>query len=118
GRSYAVRSITSVSGCRDSRRNDACFTVPTLICELRAPPGGSIACNSAARHTGSGGKCSPCSAGSAAVRTGDDLEQVPVGIGEVHAPSAVVVVDLPGTRLHRIGPVIEALLADAAVDLV
>ena len=41
-----------------------------------------------------------------------------VGIGEVDAPSAVVVIDLTELALHRIGPVVEAVRSDAPEDLV
>ncbi len=65
------------------------------------------------RHDSSSCDASTCrqvDAGSApaAVRAGEYLEQMAVGIGEVHAPSAVVVIDLPELVLHRIGPVVDA----------
>src|SRR6185369_12961726 len=53
----------------------------------------------------------------AAVRARDHLEQVAVGVGEVHAAPAVVVVDLPGVRAAGIGPVRDMALEGAAMDL-
>src|SRR5258708_5342424 len=53
-----------------------------------------------------------------AVRLGDDLEEVAARLFEVNAAAAVVVVDLALLLLHRIGPVVDALLLDAAEDLV
>src|SRR5207248_8033701 len=56
--------------------------------------------------------------GLGAVRPRDDLEEVLARLLEVHAAAAVVVVDLALLLLHRIGPVVDALLPDAAEDLV
>src|SRR5262245_15953853 len=53
-----------------------------------------------------------------AVGAGDDFEEVPVGIFEVDAAAAVVVVDLSGALLERIRPVPEPSLADAPEDAV
>jgi hypothetical protein len=47
----------------------------------------------------------------AAVRLGDDLQQVTVGVFEVQAAAAVPVVDHPGLGLARICPVRQALAA-------
>src|SRR5215218_5887270 len=55
---------------------------------------------------------------SPAVRPGDDLEEVPVGVEPVHAPATVVGVDLTRVALEGIGPVIEAAGPDAGEDLV
>src|SRR5215211_3272232 len=56
------------------------------------------------------------SAAAAAVRTGDDLEEVPVGVVEVHPAPAVVAVDPPGLRLPGVGPVVDAALEHPAED--
>jgi hypothetical protein len=53
-----------------------------------------------------------------AVGTGDDLEEVAVGILEVHAAATVVVVDLAGLCLARVGPVFQPPLTDAPEDVV
>jgi len=50
----------------------------------------------------------------AAVGPGDDLQQVAVGVFEVHAAAAVAVVDRPALGLAGIGPVGQLLVADAA----
>ena len=58
--------------------------------------------------------------GGIAVRRRDDLEQVPVGIVEVDAAAAEVMVDAAGLLLRRIGPDLARALADArerAVEL-
>src|SRR5207245_4429477 len=55
---------------------------------------------------------------SAAVRPGDDLEEVAARILEVHAAAAVVAVDLALPLLLRVGPVVETALLDAPEDLV
>src|SRR3990170_5121924 len=54
----------------------------------------------------------------AAVRPGDDLEQVPARVLEVHAAPAEVGVDLALLLPARVGPVGEAARLDAAEDLV
>ena len=51
-------------------------------------------------------------------RARDDLEQVSVGVGEVHASSAVVAVDLAGLGLRGIRPVVDAALHDPPEDRV
>src|SRR5215813_13444570 len=51
---------------------------------------------------------------SAAIRAGDDLHQVAVGVGEIDAASAVIVVDLPRPGPAGIGPVRHAAPGDAA----
>src|SRR5262249_31292033 len=66
------------------------------------------------RPAAEGGGGSPAGA----VGARDHLEQVAVGVLEVDAAAAVVAVDLAGAALHRVGPVLEAALADAAVDVV
>src|SRR3954469_10623809 len=53
-----------------------------------------------------------------AVRHGDDLEPVAVGVVPVDATAAVVVVDLAGLAVEGIRPVVESALPDAAEDLV
>src|SRR5205807_1539008 len=52
------------------------------------------------------------------VRAGDDLEQVAVGVSEVHAATTVVVVDLARSAERRVGPVVEPPLGDPTEDLV
>src|SRR5262249_22686306 len=59
-----------------------------------------------------------CRSRAAAVRASDHLEEVAVRILEVHAAAAVVAIDLAGPALHRVGPVLEAALSDAAVHVV
>src|SRR5690606_11382578 len=54
----------------------------------------------------------------AAVRAGDDLEEVPVVAQEVHAAPAVVAVELARLALPGVGPVLHAALDDPPVDLV
>ena len=54
----------------------------------------------------------------AAVRAGDDLEEVTVGIFEVNAAAAVIAVDFASAVLAGVGPVLQASLADAAEDRV
>jgi hypothetical protein len=54
----------------------------------------------------------------AAVAAGDDLEEVAVGILEVHASTTVVVIDRALGGAAGVGPVIEALIDDAAEDFV
>ena len=56
------------------------------------------------------------SGGAAAVGPCEHLEQVPVGILEVDAAAAVVMVDLARPPSSRIGPVREPALSDAAED--
>src|SRR5690554_5105550 len=56
------------------------------------------------------------SAAAAPVGSGDDLEVVPVGIEEVHAPAAVVVVDLACTLASGIGPVLHLAIGNPAED--
>src|SRR5262245_52952990 len=53
-----------------------------------------------------------------AVRASQKLEQVAVGILEVHAAPAVIVVDLAAPGLAGVGPVVELSGADAAEDVV
>src|SRR5437899_1366458 len=53
-----------------------------------------------------------------AVRSSDDLEDVTVGVPEVHATTTVVAVDLPRPAESRVGPVVEPALRDPAEDLV
>src|SRR4030095_17157396 len=48
-----------------------------------------------------------------AVRLGDQLEQMAVGILEIDAAAAPVMVDLAGTALVMIGEVVDARLLDA-----
>src|SRR5690606_12870006 len=57
-------------------------------------------------------------AASATVGAGDDLEEVAVVAEEVDAAAAVVAVDLAGTALAGVGPVLHLALDDAAVDRV
>ena len=52
------------------------------------------------------------------VRAGDDLQEVAVGVLEVHPAATVVVVDLTPVCEPRIGPVILVASLDAAKDLV
>src|SRR6266540_458176 len=54
----------------------------------------------------------------AAVRAGDDFEEVTVEILEVDAASAVVVIDLTSLLARRIGPVGKLAFANAAENLV
>lgn len=54
----------------------------------------------------------------AAVRPGDDLKEMTVGVLEVHPAAAVVAVDFVGSVLARVGPVLEPSPADAGEDLV
>jgi hypothetical protein len=51
-----------------------------------------------------------------AVGSGDDLEYVPAGIVEVDASATVLRVDLTWLAVARIGPVVQASLADAPED--
>src|SRR5437879_6941798 len=53
-----------------------------------------------------------------AVRSGDDLQQVPVRVAEVHAATPVVAVDLALPVETRIGPVVESAPRDPPEDLV
>ena len=53
-----------------------------------------------------------------AVRAGDDLKQMTVGVFEVRPAAAVVGVDPAGAALAGVGPVFEALFADALEGLV
>ena len=55
---------------------------------------------------------------SRSVRPRNDLQQVTVGIFEVHAAAAVVVVDLASTGLAGVSPVVETARTDAAEDLI
>src|SRR5437762_7764588 len=52
----------------------------------------------------------------ATVRTRQNLEQMAIRVDEVEASSALVVVDLAGTLLEGIGPVLECASADARED--
>ena len=52
----------------------------------------------------------------AAVRHREDLQDVPVGVVPVEPATAVLVVDLAGLPVERVGPVRQAALLDAAVD--
>src|SRR5207245_7405353 len=52
----------------------------------------------------------------AAVRAGDDLQPVTVGVVEVQAAAAVVVVDRPGPALAGIRPIRQPPVPDAAED--
>src|SRR5215510_11117438 len=54
----------------------------------------------------------------AAVRAGQKLEQVTVGVLEVHAATPVVVVDLAPSGLAGVGPVVEMSGAHAGEDVV
>src|SRR4051794_7019360 len=56
--------------------------------------------------------------GARAVGAGEELEEVAVGVLEVDAPPAVLVVDLAQAAAHRIGPVVEVEVLDAAEALV
>src|SRR5690606_22852489 len=60
----------------------------------------------------------PLLRGAAAVRPRDDLEVVAVRIVPVDASSAVVAVDLAGSLVHRICPVVEPVLAYPREDRV
>src|SRR5262249_62265254 len=51
-----------------------------------------------------------------AVRTRQYLEEMAVGVTEVETSTALVVVDLRGTLLERVGPVLEPTRADAPED--
>src|SRR6059058_3680257 len=53
---------------------------------------------------------------SSTIWTGDDLQEVPARLFEVHAAAAVVVVDFSLLPLRRIGPVVHAAFLDAAED--
>ncbi len=55
-----------------------------------------------------------CGLAAAAVRPGDDLEQVAIGVFEVQASATVTVVDRPAPGLGRICPVRQILFTDAA----
>ncbi len=59
-----------------------------------------------------------CLPAAAAVRPGDDLKEMTVGVLEVHPAAAVVAVDLIGAVLARVGPVLEPSPADAGEDSV
>src|SRR5207248_404912 len=52
----------------------------------------------------------------AAIGHGDDLEEVPARLLEVHAAPAVMAIDLAFVALAGIGPVVEPALLDAAED--
>lgn len=54
----------------------------------------------------------------AAVRAGDDLEEMAIGVFEVNPAAAVVAVDFPGAVLAGVGRVLQPSLADAAEDLI
>ena len=57
-----------------------------------------------------------CGLTAAAVRPGDDLEQVAIGVFEVQASATVTVADGPALGLARICPVRQLLFADATKD--
>jgi hypothetical protein len=52
------------------------------------------------------------------VGPGDYLEKVPIGVLEVHAATAIVVVDVPGISEARTGPVSLLAGTDSIEDLV
>src|SRR5262249_9134623 len=54
----------------------------------------------------------------AAVRKGDDFEQMAIGVLEVHSAAAIVVVDSAGPLLPGVGPVLESSLAQTGEDSV
>jgi hypothetical protein len=56
------------------------------------------------------------SAGATAVGAGDDLQVVAVGVAPVDPAAAVVMVDLAGLVVARVGPVRQSARADAAED--
>jgi hypothetical protein len=58
------------------------------------------------------------SAVSATVRTGDDLEEVPVRIVPVNTSAAVIPVDLARSRMTRIGPIWQISRANTRKDFV
>src|SRR6478672_5351099 len=54
----------------------------------------------------------------AAVRDGEDLQAVPVGVVPVEAATTVVGVDLVRPVVERVGPPLQSAVPDAGVDLV
>jgi hypothetical protein len=53
-----------------------------------------------------------------AIGPSDDLEEMPIRILEVHAATAVIVVDLARATLARVGPIVDAALADPGKYLI
>jgi hypothetical protein len=49
---------------------------------------------------------------SCAVGSSDDLEEMPIRVLEVHAATAIIVVDLARATLTRVRPIVNAALAD------
>jgi hypothetical protein len=92
------RSVLQAGGVSGVRRGAA---APTLVFVASSPP----LAGSAER--------SP-----AAIRAGDDLEEVPVRVGEVDPSAAVVVVDLARAAAPRVGPVRQIPRPDATEYLV
>jgi hypothetical protein len=58
------------------------------------------------------------SASAASVRARDHFQAMAVGVGEIDPAAAIVVIDLAGSAAHRIGPMVETSLADAAENSV
>jgi hypothetical protein len=54
----------------------------------------------------------------ATVRPGNDLKEVTVGILEINAAPAIMMIDLARLRLPRVGPIGKLSFADPAEDLV
>src|SRR5262249_60943744 len=54
----------------------------------------------------------------AAMRTGDDLESMTIGIVEVHTAPVVPGIGVTGILVHGVRPIINAALLDARKDLV